>query len=37
MLMPNLFIHTIKAEFVHYPLFDNAIDAVAHIVEYIEL
>jgi len=30
------FFHTLKAELVHHRLFDNDIDAVAHIVEYIE-
>ena len=30
------FFHTLKAELVHHRLFDNAIEAVAHIVEYIE-
>lgn len=30
------FFHTMKAELVHHRLFDNVIDAVAHIVEYIE-
>lgn len=30
------FFHTMKAELVHQRLFDNEIDAVAHIVEYIE-
>ena len=30
------FFHTLKAELVHHRLFDNSIEAVAHIVEYIE-
>lgn len=30
------FFHTLKAELVHHRLFDNDIEAVAHIVEYIE-
>jgi putative transposase len=30
------FFHTLKAELVHHRLFKNPIDAVAHIVEYIE-
>lgn len=30
------FLHTLKAELVHHRLFENAIEAVAHIVEYIE-
>lgn len=30
------FFHTMKAELVHHRIFDNVIDAVAHIVEYIE-
>jgi transposase InsO family protein len=30
------FFHTLKAELVHHRLFENAIEAVAHIVEYIE-
>ncbi|TCK18565.1 transposase InsO family protein [Thiogranum longum] len=30
------FFHTLKAELVHHRLFENDIDAVAHIVEYIE-
>lgn len=30
------FFHTLKAELVHHRLFDDDIDAVAHIVEYIE-
>lgn len=30
------FFHTMKAELVHHRLFENVIDAVAHIVEYIE-
>lgn len=30
------FFHTMKAELVHHRLFNNAIDAVAHIIEYIE-
>jgi putative transposase len=30
------FFHTMKAELVHHRLFNNAIDAVAHMIEYIE-
>jgi transposase InsO family protein len=30
------FFHTMKAELVHRRLFDNTIEAVAHMVEYIE-
>jgi putative transposase len=30
------FFHTLKAELVHHRIFENEIDAVAHIVEYIE-
>jgi transposase InsO family protein len=30
------FFHTLKAELVHHRLFENDIEAVAHIVEYIE-
>ena len=30
------FFHSMKAELVHHHLFENEIDAVAHIVEYIE-
>lgn len=30
------FFHTLKAELMHHRLFKNEIDAVAHIVEYIE-
>ena len=30
------FFHTMKAELVHHRIFENEIDAVAHIVEYIE-
>ena len=30
------FFHTMKAELIHHRLFENEIDAVAHIVEYIE-
>lgn len=30
------FFHTLKAELVHHRLFDNHIDAVAHIIEFIE-
>ncbi|MCW9059840.1 MAG: integrase core domain-containing protein, partial [Gammaproteobacteria bacterium] len=30
------FFHTLKAELVHHRLFDTDIEAVAHIVEYIE-
>ena len=30
------FFHTMKAELVHHRMFENEIDAVAHIVEYIE-
>ena len=30
------FFHTVKAELIHQRLFNNEIDAVAHIVEYIE-
>ena len=30
------FFHSMKAELVHQQLFDNEIDAVAHIIEYIE-
>ena len=34
--MMESFFHTLKAELVHHRLFENDIDAVAHIVEYIE-
>lgn len=30
------FFHSLKAELVHHRLFENEIDAVAHIIEYIE-
>jgi len=30
------FFHTMKTELVHHRVFENVIDAVAHIVEYIE-
>lgn len=30
------FFHSMKAELVHHRLFENAIEAVAHIIEYIE-
>jgi transposase InsO family protein len=30
------FFHTLKAELIHHRLFENDIEAVAHIVEYIE-
>ena len=30
------FFHTLKAELVHHRIFENEIDAVAHIIEYIE-
>ncbi|MCK5001821.1 MAG: IS3 family transposase, partial [Gammaproteobacteria bacterium] len=30
------FFHTMKAELVHQRLFNNDIESVAHIVEYIE-
>lgn len=30
------FFHTLKAELIHHRLFENDIDAVAHIVEFIE-
>ena len=30
------FFHSMKAELVHHRLFENSIDAVAHIIEYIE-
>lgn len=30
------FFHTMKAELIHHRVFENVIDAVAHIVEYIE-
>ena len=30
------FFHTLKAELIHHRTFENEIDAVAHIVEYIE-
>lgn len=32
----ELFFHTLKAELVHKRLFENEIEAVAHIVEYIK-
>ena len=30
------FFHTLKSELVHHRMFDNEIDAVAHIIEFIE-
>ncbi len=34
--MVESFFHTLKSELIHHRIFDNEIDAVAHIVEYIE-
>lgn len=34
--MVESFFHTMKAELVHHRMFDNEIEAVAHIIEYIE-
>ena len=34
--MVESFFHTLKAELIHHRLFENDIEAVAHIVEYIE-
>lgn len=34
--MVESFFHTMKAELIHQKLFSNEIDAVAHLVEYIE-
>jgi len=34
--MMESFFHTLKAELIHQRIFENEIDAVAHIVEYIE-
>jgi len=34
--MMESFFHTLKTELIHHRLFENNIDAVVHIVEYIE-